>query len=300
MTEREAVRRIAHEISTPMQFVGDGVRFLARSFDELDRLAAEYRRLCVEAAAGRLDAVAVAARIEAAEQEADLGYLRERVPAALERTLDGVSRVAAIVAATDDAGDPDRAPHAPADLNAALESTLVVAQGEFKHVARLDVALGPLPPVVCDLGELNQVFVNLVVNAAHAIADSGRPGVIGIRSRHEDGAAVVVIADTGVGIEPALRERIFDPFFTTKAPGRGTGQGLAIARSIVVDRHGGSLTVDSDVGRGTTFTIRLPVAQVSECSSATSSTGCSTPRREGFARSSRASARRPSSSSVPT
>jgi signal transduction histidine kinase len=251
---------IAHEINTPMQFVGDGVHFLADSFDELDRLVAEYRTLCTEAAEGRLDALAVAARVEAAEQEADLAYLRDRVPAALERTLEGVARVAKIVAAMKDFGRPGQAQLELADLNAALESTLVVAQSEYKYVADLDVTLGDLPPVVCNVGELNQVFLNLVVNAAHAIADSGRQGVIGIRSWHEDDAAVVVIADTGVGIEPELRERIFDPFFTTKAVGRGTGQGLAISRSIVVDKHGGSLTVDSDVGRGTTFTVRLPVA----------------------------------------
>jgi PAS domain S-box-containing protein len=250
---------IAHEINTPMQFVGDGIRFLAESFGKLDSLVAEYRRLCTEAAAGRLDAPAVAARIHAAEHEADLGYLRERVPAALDRTLDGVGRVATIVAAMKDFGRPGQAEQELADLNSALESTLVVAQNEFKYVANLDVALGNLPLVLCNLSELNQVFLNLVVNAAHAIADSGRHGAIGIRSWHEDDAVVIVIADTGVGIEPELRERIFDPFFTTKAVGRGTGQGLAISRSIVVDKHGGSLTVDSDVGRGTTFTIRLPV-----------------------------------------
>jgi PAS domain S-box-containing protein len=255
---------IAHEINTPIQFVGDGIRFLAESFDGLDRLVVEYRTLCGEAAAARLDAQAVAARIEDAEQEADLEYLRERVPAALERTLEGIGRVATIVAAMRDFGRPGQAQQEPADLNAALESTLVVAQSEFKYVADLDVALGELPPVLCSVSELNQVFLNLVVNAAHAIADSGKRGVIGIRSWLDDGAAVIVIADTGVGIEPDLRERIFDPFFTTKAVGRGTGQGLAISRSIVVDKHGGSLTVDSDVGRGTAFTIRLPLAASGE------------------------------------
>ena len=255
---------IAHEINTPMQFVGDGIRFLAESFDGLDRLVAEYRALCTEAAAAPLDAAAVAARIEDAEHTADLEYLRERVPAALDRTLEGVGRVATIVAAMKDFGRPGQAQQELADLNAALESTLVVAQSEFKYVADLDVALGSLPLVLCNLGELNQVFLNLVVNAAHAIADSGKRGVIGIRSWLQDGAAVIVIADTGVGIEPDLRERIFDPFFTTKAVGRGTGQGLAISRSIVVDKHGGSLTVDSEVGRGTAFTIRLPLAASGE------------------------------------
>jgi signal transduction histidine kinase len=251
---------IAHEINTPMQFVGDGIGFLAQSFDGLDRLVAEYRALCDEAAGGALDAPAMAARIEDAEQAADLAYLRERVPAALERTLEGVGRVATIVAAMKDFGRPGQVQQEHADLNAALESTLVVAQSEFKYVADLDVELGSLPPVLCNLSELNQVFLNLVVNAAHAIADSGRRGVIGVRSWRDPDAVVIVIADTGVGIEPDLRERIFDPFFTTKAVGRGTGQGLAISRSIVVDKHGGSLTVDSEIGRGTAFTVRLPLA----------------------------------------
>jgi signal transduction histidine kinase len=255
---------LAHEINTPMQFVGDGIRFLAVSFDSLDRLVAEYRALCTEAVATPLDAATVEARIEDAELTADLEYLRERVPAAVDRTLEGVTRVATIVAAMKDFGRPGQAQQELADLNAALESTLVVAQSEFKYVADLDVALGSVPPVMCNLGELNQVFLNLVVNAAHAIADSGKRGVIGIRSWLQDGAAVIVIADTGVGIEPQLRERIFDPFFSTKAVGRGTGQGLAISRSIVVDKHGGTLTVDSEVGRGTAFTISLPLAASGE------------------------------------
>jgi signal transduction histidine kinase len=251
---------IAHEINTPIQFVGDGIRFLSASFVELDRLVVEYRRLSIEAAAGRLDAPGVAVQIEHAAQEADLEYMRERVPAAIDRTLDGVGRVATIVAAMRDFGRPGKDQLEPADLNAALESTLVVAQNEFKYVADLDVELGQLPPVVCSVSELNQVFLNLVVNAAHAIAESDKRGVIGIRSWFDGDAVMIAIADTGVGMTPELCARIFDPFFTTKAVGRGTGQGLAISRSIVVDKHGGSLTVESDVGRGTTFTIRLPLA----------------------------------------
>jgi signal transduction histidine kinase len=255
---------IAHEINTPIQFVGDGIRFLSTSFEQLDALVAEYRRLSIEAAAGRLDAPAVAAQIEHAAQEADLDYMRERVPAAIERTLDGASRVATIVAAMRDFGRPGQAQHEPADLNAALESTLVVAQNEFKYVADLDVDLGRLPTVVCSVSELNQVFLNLVVNAAHAIADvvkhRGGRGTITIRMYREDADTVVVmVSDTGGGIPEAIRDRVFDPFFTTKEVGHGTGQGLALARTAIVDRHGGTISFETRPGEGTTFFVRLPI-----------------------------------------
>jgi signal transduction histidine kinase len=151
---------------------------------------------------------------------------------------------------------------AAADLNRALASTLTVARNELKFVADVETEFGDLPPVVCNIGDLNQVFLNLLVNAAHAIGDkeksSGQRGEIRVRTAFEGDAVLISIADTGCGIPEAIRARIFDPFFTTKEVGRGTGQGLAIARSVVVDRHKGSLTFESEVGRGTTFYIRLP------------------------------------------
>jgi two-component system NtrC family sensor kinase len=150
------------------------------------------------------------------------------------------------------------------DLNDALRNTLIVAANAYKYIADVTTDFGTLPPVLCNGGDMNQVFINLIVNAAHAIEDhvgeSGERGSIAIHTRHEGDHVIVSITDTGGGIPDDVAERIFDPFFTTKDVGRGTGQGLAIARTIVVERHGGTLTFDSDPGRGSSFHVRLPVA----------------------------------------
>ena len=249
---------IAHEINTPIQFVGDSVQFLKDSFEDLRRLLDLYR----EALAGPAAGPELRARLAQAEDEADLAYLLERVPAACERTLDGVERVASIVRAMKEFAHPERE-QAPADLNRALETTLTVARNEYKYVARVETDFGPLPAVVCNTSDLNQVFLNLIVNAAHAIEDADRPegelGLISIRTRHEGPNVVITISDTGNGIPEAIKTRIFDPFFTTKAVGRGSGQGLAIARA-VVDKHRGTLEFETEAGAGTTFVIRLPIA----------------------------------------
>jgi signal transduction histidine kinase len=158
---------------------------------------------------------------------------------------------------------PDQREQAPADLNQALQSTLVIARNEYKYVAEVETDFGDLPAVTCHVGDLNQVFLNLIVNAAHAIGDvvqnSTDKGLIRITTRRDGDWAIVEVSDTGTGIPEAIRDRVFDPFFTTKEVGKGSGQGLAIARSVVVDKHGGTLTFASEVGRGTTFTIRLPI-----------------------------------------
>jgi signal transduction histidine kinase len=138
---------------------------------------------------------------------------------------------------------------------------LAVSQSEYKSVAVVETDLGELPMVMCFIGRLNQVLLNLIVNAAHAIAEAGRGsgGMIRICSGVQDGVVAITIADNGAGIPEHVRERVFDAFFTTKPVGKGTGQGLSLARSIVVDAHGGCLTFSSEVGKGTAFTIRLPV-----------------------------------------
>ncbi|MEO8551183.1 MAG: ATP-binding protein, partial [Kofleriaceae bacterium] len=148
---------------------------------------------------------------------------------------------------------------AAADLNSAIESTLVISRNETSQVADVTTELGELPPVMCQIGELNQVFLNILINAAHAIGDAGPArGKITITTRAIESWVQIAISDTGAGIRPEHLDKIFEPFFTTKEVGRGTGQGLAIARSIVVGKHGGRLDVESRVGNGTTFTIWLP------------------------------------------
>jgi signal transduction histidine kinase len=198
-----------------------------------------------------------------AEEDADLAYVQERVPAAIERTATGVERIREIVTAMREFGHAGSYRHDPSDFNRAIQSVLTVARNEYKYVADVETDLGDLPPVACNIGEVSQVILNLIVNAAHAIEaaqddDRGR-GTIRIRTGCENGIALVEINDTGTGIPAEIRERIFDPFFTTKETGKGTGQGLAISRSIVVDKHHGTLTLETEPGTGTTFTIRVPI-----------------------------------------
>lgn len=252
---------IAHEINTPIQYVGDSVEFLRSSVTSIDSLLDQYRQALQdmsEAASTRelLD------RVQAAEEAAELEFLRAEMPRAFERALDGVARVAKIVRAMKEFSFPDAQEHCYANINQALETTLVVAHNEYKLLARVDAQFGELPEVKCNIGELNQVFLNLIVNAAHAVQDAGKDaaeGVIGIRTSVADGLVEIGISDNGCGIPTEIANKVFDPFFTTKEVGRGTGQGLSIARATVVTRHGGTLSFDTRVGRGTTFFVRLPV-----------------------------------------
>lgn len=150
------------------------------------------------------------------------------------------------------------------DLNEAVQNTVTVARNEWKYVAELELDLQPdLPPVTCVGGEITQVILNLIVNAAHAIEakaerGTGVMGRIGVSTRVVDGEVEIAVADSGTGIAESIRERIFEPFFTTKEVGRGTGQGLSIARSIVVEKHRGRILLETEVGRGTVFRVRLP------------------------------------------
>jgi PAS domain S-box-containing protein len=248
----EAVGRlasgVAHEINTPLQYVSDNVTFLSESVDDLAKVIGAYR---VDRAHG--DALA-------AEVEAE--FLLTELPKGMQRARDGIQRVTNIVHAMKEFSHPNIDARSSADLNKVLETTLQVARGEYKHIAVVDLNLGPLPLVPSNAGELSQVFLNLLVNAAHAIDASGKDvstGRIGIASRHAGADVIITFEDNGCGIKPENLDKIFDPFFTTKEVGKGTGQGLAISRSIVVDRHGGALEVHSIVGTGTRFTIRLPV-----------------------------------------
>jgi PAS domain S-box-containing protein len=254
---------IAHEINTPVQFVGDTVSFLQEAFGDLMALQPAQAAVNRAAAAGPVPAELLE-QVRKAEAHADLEYLRERVPAAFERATDGLGRVAAIVGAMREFAHPPTTEQHEFDLNDALRNTLIVAANAFKYIADVTTDFGPLPPVMCNGGDMHQVFINLIVNAAHAIEDevseSGERGTIAIQTRHEGEHVLVSIRDTGGGIPADVAERIFDPFFTTKDVGRGTGQGLAIARTMVVERHGGTLTFESDPGGGTTFHVRLPVA----------------------------------------
>jgi PAS domain S-box-containing protein len=252
---------IAHEINTPIQFVGDNVNFLSGAFEQLIALCDSYRVACAKSATGPLSAEDIAG-LKQDEETADIEYIRANVATSIASTLDGVGRVARIVQSMKAFAHPDRGERATADLNAALRDTLTVATNELKYVAKVETDFGMIPPVPCFVSDLNQVFLNLLVNAAHAIGDvvgkTGRLGLIRVRTYLEGSVVVIAISDTGTGIPEAVRGRIFDPFFTTKEVGKGTGQGLALARAVVVDRHGGSLIFETEMGKGTTFFVRIP------------------------------------------
>jgi signal transduction histidine kinase len=253
---------IAHEINTPIQYVADSVAYVRDAFGDLFSLLAQYRGAIAKAAEGTLTQDDVA-DIHLAEESADLDYALEQIPAAVERSMEGTRSVASIVRAMKEFAHPDTREKAQLDLNQALRNTIVVARNEIKYVADVETDFGDLPPVPCHAGDLNQVFLNLLINASHAIADAKRPdrGRITIRTRADDRWVTVRIADTGCGIPTAIRDRVFEPFFTTKDVGRGTGQGLAIARNIIVDKHQGTIDFDSELGVGTTFYIRLPLEE---------------------------------------
>jgi two-component system, NtrC family, sensor kinase len=255
---------IAHEINTPIQYIGDNIRFIEESFVGLDRLLHGYQKLAAAVQTNTMTPE-VLAEVESCSAQTDVEYLTKEIPMAVQQSLEGVGRVAKIVQAMKEFTHPGVKERMTVDLGRAIETTLTVACSEWKYVAEMVTDFDPaLPPVLCLPGELNQVFLNLIVNAAHAIGDvlkqaPGTKGVIKISTRRQDAWAEIKIADTGAGIPESIRHRIFDPFFTTKEVGKGTGQGLAIAWSTVVDKHGGQLSFDSIVGQGTTFTIRLPL-----------------------------------------
>lgn len=255
---------IAHEINTPIQYVGDNTRFLQDALGDLQPLLAAYRELVRVAGAGQSTPADLAA-VANAEKQADLDYLLTEMPRAISQSLEGIERVAHIVRAMKEFSHPGTASKVATDLNRALDSTITVASNEWKYVAEVLPDFEPeLPLVPCLPADLNQVFLNMIVNAAHAIADvvgdgSRGKGIITVSTRRQEGAVEVRISDTGAGMTEEVKTRIFDPFFTTKEVGRGTGQGLAISHAVVVEKHGGTITVQTALGQGTTFIISLPL-----------------------------------------
>ncbi len=193
----------------------------------------------------------------------DVEYMREELPPALTRVADGLSRIAEIVRSMKHFSHADQREMSAVDLNVAIASTLVMARSEYKDVADVETDYATLPPITCHGGQINQVVLNLVVNSAHAIADlvgkNGGRGKITVKTSVEPEHVLISITDTGGGIPEGIRVRIFDPFFTTKEVGRGTGQGLSIARNVIVKGHGGQLDFDTEMGKGTTFHVRLPL-----------------------------------------
>ena len=254
---------IAHEINTPMQFIGNNIIFLRECFEDLLKIIEGYGRLKSRLHSQELEQEAVA-EVDALLEEADFAYLADEIPAALDQTLEGVDRVTTLISGlkgfAHSGSDENKK---DVDLNEIIQNAVIICQNAYKYVADLETDYGDIPEVKVYAEDIGQVLVNLIVNASHAIEDkfSGTEGhgVIHISTYVEDGYVVVSVADNGGGIPEKLRARVFDPFFTTKDVGRGSGQGLAISRNIIHDKHDGELTFSSEVGIGTEFFIRLKV-----------------------------------------
>ncbi|TLS66481.1 PAS domain S-box protein [Mariprofundus erugo] len=259
----ELAAGIAHEINTPLQYVGDNVRFLRDSFADMVGVCKQYGQLKHECALQGC-AQEVIAALEQCEEEADITFLMDEIPAALDQSLDGIEKAANIVRAMKEFSHPGQKDTALSDINRMLENTLTVARNEWKYVAEVHTDFDENLPLLMCLPELNQVFLNLIVNAAHAIAAKIGPqhaekGDITVRTSCDERVVRIEISDTGTGVPEHLKHKIFEPFFTTKEVGKGTGQGLAIVHNIVVDKHKGAVDLTSVEGRGTTFIVSLPI-----------------------------------------
>jgi two-component system, NtrC family, sensor kinase len=256
---------VAHEINTPIQYIGDNMAFLQESYQNLELLLTAYHDLFeemrpVHPSPSRIE------RVTKLIEAVNYRYLQQEVPRAFEQSLEGVDQVAGIVAAMKDFSHPGSSGMAPADLNQLIDSAVVISKNQWKYIADLRMHLDrDLPAVVCSSGELRQVLLNLLVNAVDAIADAAkvnpeRKGLIQIGSRRDGDMAEIRISDSGMGIPENIRAKVFDLFFTTKEVGKGSGQGLALAYSTIVNRHEGSIEFESEPGAGTTFILRLPIA----------------------------------------
>jgi signal transduction histidine kinase len=255
---------VAHEINTPMQFITDNTQFLKRSLTSLTDVLAAYRAVNTTVAGGNAPETALAAA-RAAEETHELEYLLGEIPRTFDETMSGLQRVTHIIKSLKEFSHPNISAKHAADLNKAICTTIAVSRHEWKYVAEVVTELDPeLPMIPLCVDEMNQVMLNLIVNAAHAIGDALKQrgeakGVITIRTKQQDNWVLAEVQDNGTGIPKSAQGHIFEPFFTTKGVGKGTGQGLAIIRTIVVKNHGGTITFTTEPGKGTTFHIRLPL-----------------------------------------
>ncbi len=256
---------IAHEINTPAQYVGSNIDFLDEAFNDLAEVVESEVKL-IAAAEKEPGLTEVSRQANEALEEADWEYLAEEIPKAIKQSRQGIKQVTTIVRAMKEFSHPGSKEMVPADLNRIIKNTVTVARNEWKYVADVKLALDPeLPSVLCLIDQMGQVILNITVNAAQAIKEKlgenpeGEKGIIKVVTGLKNNMAEIRIIDNGQGMPDVIKDKIFDPFFTTKEVGKGTGQGLAIARDIIVVKHKGSLTVESETGKGTVFIIRLPL-----------------------------------------
>lgn len=242
---------IAHELNTPIQFVTDNMNFLSETVTDLLSAIGEFEK--------QVDLEGNAS----IRQKFDIDYLAEEAPQAISQSLDGLKRIAEIVLAVKKFSYPTSSSQTENDINEIIRTTTTVSKNQWKYIANLELDLDEdIPMILSNAGELNQVFLNLVVNAAHAIEDKldkSSQGHIKIQTKSNDSTIECRVSDNGSGMTKDVAKKIFDPFFTTKDPGRGTGQGLSIVNTIVSLSHGGDIRVESEVGKGTDFILTFPL-----------------------------------------
>ncbi len=264
---------IAHEINTPIQFVGDNTRFLQDAFIDIELLLKACLKLIEHTESGQ-DSQPLVNEIKEIIEDIDLNFLMDEVPNAAQQSLDGIERIGSIVKAMKEFSHPGSTNKQFVDLNKSIASTITVSRNEWKYVADLKTDFDPeLKLVECLPGEINQVVLNMIVNAAHAIEEKNKEnnnerGFIRIGTENLGEYCQIVISDTGGGIPAEIHQKIFDPFFTTKNVGKGTGQGLAIAYSVIVDKHQGTIDIKSEKNIGTMFIIKIPIKSPVESNSA--------------------------------
>ncbi len=252
---------IAHEIATPVQFVRDTTAFTRDAVNDV-LVVLERHRDVTRAVLANTDARAAATAAMYAEGARDVAYAVEELPPSVARMSEGLERIGAIVRSMRQLVHPAQQDLTEVDLETEITNTLALAVNEYREVADLKTDFGGVPLVMCRASEINQVVLNLVINASHAIRDvvagTHARGTLTVATRRLGDVVEISVTDSGGGIPDTIRDKIFDPFFTTKSVGSGTGQGLAIARS-AIERHGGTLVFDSELGAGTTFRARLPI-----------------------------------------
>ena len=255
---------IAHEINTPIQYLGDNINYLNRSFKILQELD-ELQRSVIDHEQNGTSREKEILEIQKIRVNKRVDNLFNEIPHAIEESLEGIERVRKIVLAIREFSHPSQKEMAFADINKAIRTTITISRNEWKYCADLETELEEdLPMVWCRIDELNQVLLNMIVNAVHAIQEKQKisgseKGKIIIKSWHSGKMASISISDTGCGIKEDIVNRIFDPFFTTKDVGKGTGQGLYLAHNIIVNNHHGTILVNTAMNVGTTFTLELPI-----------------------------------------
>ena len=246
---------VAHEINNPLFFVESNLTTLNDYITIIESMISLYENLCVSVNSPDLDMLSALAAVRAESQGKDLDFVLEDTQHLVSETREGVSRIKSIVKSLKEFSHVDVGAVTDADLNLIVENSIALISHELTERCEVVVDCQNLPKVVCNAGEIGQVLIHLLVNASHAIQDSGQ---IRVRSFAEDSEVFLIIEDSGQGIDPSDLSHIFDPFFTTKPVGKGVGLGLSISYGII-RKHNGSISVESEVGRGTKFTIRLPV-----------------------------------------